>query len=183
MPIIYTYPKATPKATDLLIGTVVEDNSAATVTKGNPTVSFPISKVQSLFNMNTTDTTVALTTTQIKEAYSNPITLLAAPGADSVLNIQQISIYVEGGTVAFDSGYDFELTGPWATANDITIDKSIINVTANTKTSWVGIPASNYVMQTNSALVLSVPTENISNGNGLVYVNIIYKTQELSSSF
>ena len=106
--------------------------------------------------------------------------------SDPVITPMYVCLYtfqLDSLPLTFDSGYDFELTGPWATANDITIDKSIINVTANTKTSWVGIPASNYVMQTNSALVLSVGTENISNGNGLVYVNIIYKTQELSSSF
>ena len=50
MAIIYTYPSATPKASDKLIGTVTEDVGAVNVVKGNPTRSFPISSIQTLFN-------------------------------------------------------------------------------------------------------------------------------------
>ena len=184
MPIIYTYPQATPKAADLLIGTVIEEQTAANQTKGNPTRSFSISALQSLFSMDYTTVTVSLTDAQVKAAYSAPITLLAAPGANYVLDIERVAIYVDAGTAAFNFSHDLLLKGPWPTANNITVPKTdLINVAADTKAAWVNSPNSNWIMQQNAALILSNANANSANGNGRVYVNITYRSMPLSSSF
>ena len=65
MAIIYTYPTATPKATDKLIGTVTEDANAVNVVKGNPTRSFNISALQSLFNEDVVNVVVPVTATAV----------------------------------------------------------------------------------------------------------------------
>ena len=91
MAIIYTYPSATPKASDKLIGTVTEDVNAVNVVKGNPTRSFTLSAVQSLFNQDVVNVVVPVTATLLKTlTSSNKLTLLAAPGAGKALYIENI---------------------------------------------------------------------------------------------
>ena len=88
MAIIYTYPSATPKASDKLIGTVTEDVNAVNVVKGNPTRSFTLSAVQSLFNQDVVNVVVPVTATVFKTLTdAAPITLLAAPGTGKALDI------------------------------------------------------------------------------------------------
>jgi hypothetical protein len=48
MAIIYSYPTATPKASDLLIGTVTYDSASGTPVDGNPTRTFNIGDIANL---------------------------------------------------------------------------------------------------------------------------------------
>ena len=48
MAIIYSYPTATPKASDLLIGTVTYDSTSGTPVDGNPTRTFNIGDIADL---------------------------------------------------------------------------------------------------------------------------------------
>ena len=53
MAIIYSYPRATPKATDLIIGTVVHDEDAANPVEGMPTRTFTVADVAEFANKYT----------------------------------------------------------------------------------------------------------------------------------
>ena len=177
MAIIYTYPSATPKASDKLIGTVTEDVNAVNVVKGNPTRSFTLSAVQSLFNQDVVNVVVPVTATVFKTlTNAAPITLLAAPGAGKAYDVKNIIVYVDGGTTPFNTSQSPYINGP-NPGNDVAIDKAtVINVTATkilfkTKQSIEGA----HIMQQNAPLIINANGGTTTTGNGMLYFNITYK--------
>jgi hypothetical protein len=186
MAIIYTYPNATPKATDKLIGTVTEDTGAVNVVKGNPTRSFTISALQSLFNEDVVSVVVTITPAVFKTLEAGTdLTLLAAPGAGKALDIQRIIWYVDGGTIPFNTSADPYINGPWtgtntsiprATAINVTSTKALFNL-PNPTTS-----ADGYILQQNTALTLNANSSTTTTGNGVIYVNVTYKTVNTSAT-
>ena len=97
MAIIYTYPSATPKASDKLIGTVTEDVNAVNVVKGNPTRSFTLSAVQSLFNQDVVNVVVPITATVFKTKQS-------IEGAHIMQQNAPLIINANGGTTTTGNG-------------------------------------------------------------------------------
>lgn len=176
MAIIYTYPDATPKATDKLIGTVTEDVNAVNVVKGNPTRSFTLSGVQSLFNQDVVNVVVPVTATVWKTlTNAEPITLLAAPGAGKAYDIQGVIIYVDGGTTPFNTSADPYVTGPWPTEINPVPRATVFNVTS-TEVLWkYFIAQGQYIMQQNAPLQVTANSSTTTQGNGMVYFNITYK--------
>lgn len=65
MAIIYSYPQATPKASDLLIGTVTYDGTSAAPVDGNPTRTFSIGDIADLVSSYTLSSTQTGTTSTI----------------------------------------------------------------------------------------------------------------------
>ena len=65
MAIIYSYPQATPKASDLLIGTVTYDGTSAAPVDGNPTRTFNIGDIADLVSSYTLSSTQTGTTSTI----------------------------------------------------------------------------------------------------------------------
>jgi len=182
MAIIYTYPTATPKATDKLIGTVTEDANAVNVVKGNPTRSFNISALQSLFNEDVVNVVVPVTATVFKTLTdSTPITLLAAPGAGKALDIQQIILFVDAGSVAFNPSQDPDLAGP---TTFTAIPKGSTVCASTTDVLYkVGLSASPVgILVQNAALTLTANAGTTTTGNGMLYFNITYKTVNTSST-
>ena len=175
MAIIYTYPSATPKASDKLIGTVTEDVNAVNVVKGNPTRSFTLSAVQSLFNQDVVNVVVPVTATVFKTlTNSEPITLLAAPGAGKALDIQQIILFVDAGSIAFNPSQDPDLAGPTAFP---TIPKGNTVLASTTDVLYKPTPMSTPVgiLVQNTALTLTANGGTTTAGNGMLYFNITYK--------
>lgn len=181
MAIIYTYPSATPKASDKLIGTVTEDVNAVNVVKGNPTRSFTLSAVQSLFNQDVVNVVVPITATVFKGLTStNYLTMLAAPGAGKAYDIQQIIVYVNAGTQKFTALNSPFFYGPMGTLSNAVIPHAtVINANVSTDVLYKinsDIGDADYIMSQNTALELRTTQANDTTaGNGMIYVNITYK--------
>ena len=79
MAIIYSYPQATPKPADLLIGTVTYDGTGAYPVEGNPTRTFSVQDIADLASSYT------LTTQQ--NGTSSTLTLRSDAGSLSVVNL------------------------------------------------------------------------------------------------
>lgn len=179
MAIIYTYPDATPKATDKLIGTVTEDVNAVNVVKGNPTRSFTLSGVQSLFNQDMLSVVVPVTATVFKTLTdAAPITLLAAPGAGKAYAVDKIILFVDAGSVVFNSSQDPYINGPYTSTN-VKIPKGNTVLASTTDVLWTDQPntviGGDYVLQQNAALTLNANSGTTTAGNGMLYFNITYK--------
>ena len=188
MAIIYTYPTATPKATDKLIGTVTEDTGAVNVVKGNPTRSFTISALQSLFNEDVLNVVVPVTATQLKTVSSTgpvKLTLLAAPGAGKAYDIQGVMVFVDAGGVVFNAGQAYYINGPWAVTT-INFPAAILNATINTdvlhKVINIENAASTNALVQNAALELGTTGAALTTGTGMVYFSITYKIVNTSST-
>ena len=188
MAIIYTYPSATPKASDKLIGTVTEDVGAVNVVKGNPTRSFTISALQSLFNEDVVSTVVTIQPAIFKTLTStNFLTILAAPGAGKAYDIQQITVYVNAGTIAFAATSDPFFYGPMGTLDNAGIPRAtVINATASTDVLYKinsDIGDADYIMSQNTALELrTAQVAATASGNGIIYINVTYKTVNTSAT-
>ena len=101
MAIIYTYPVATPKGSDYLIGTVTYDASATNPTRENPTRQFRIADLAAVLPGNN------FTLSSIAQGNGSTIQLIDGSGALA-------------GTVARTAGTGIALTN--STANNIVID-------------------------------------------------------------
>jgi len=192
MAIIYTYPSATPKATDKLIGTVTEDVGAVNVVKGNPTRSFTLSAVQSLFNQDVVNVVVTIQPAVFKTlAAGTDLTLLAAPGAGKAYDVQDIVWYTNGGTIPFNTtagSGDIYIDGPWTSTSTGIPRATVINVTSTKilfhfadPTNPGGADAS-YIMQQNVPLVLNANGTTTTTGNGIIYISITYKIVNTSAT-
>ena len=182
MAIIYTYPSATPKATDKLIGTVTEDNNAVNVVKGNPTRSFTISALQSLFNEDVVSSTIKVPSASllaIDNTGSTSVTLLTAPAAGTAYDIQQLTAYMNVGSSAYLSGAALHIKGPWS-ATTVVVPQAFINTSTVTGDSLYKIAELNnlagYTMAQATALTLNSGSgTKFTTGNGILYINITYK--------
>ena len=188
MAIIYTYPSATPKASDKLIGTVTEDVNAVNVVKGNPTRSFTLSAVQSLFNQDVVNVVVPITATVFKTlTSSNYLTILAAPGAGKALDIQQIILFVDAGTTPFNATSDPYIEGPYSVNNGGIPRATVINAAASTNVLYKYLlwneTAGSYIIAQNTALEFkTAQVAKTTAGNGIIYISVTYKIVNTTAS-
>ena len=183
MAIIYTYPTATPKASDKLIGTVTEDVNAVNVVKGNPTRSFTLSAVQSLFNQDVVNVVVPVTATLLKTlTSSNKLTLLAAPGAGKALYIENIIMFVDAGTTPFTFTSDIDLAFASGGQSFEAIPLAQVNSTDDILYR-TGNSQTKFLLAQNEPLELTtVQVAKTTAGNGIVYFNLTYKTVNTTAS-
>ena len=185
MAIIYTYPSATPKASDKLIGTVTEDTGAVNVVKGNPTRSFTISALQSLFNEDVVNVVVPVTATIFKTlASGTDLTLLVAPGAGKAYAVDKIILFVDAGSEAFNTSADPIINGPW-TNNNNKIEKGVTVLASTTDVLYEINPNTDpnrNILQQNAALIIGANSGTTTAGNGILYFSITYKIVNTSST-
>jgi hypothetical protein len=146
MAIIYSYPRATPTASDLIIGTLLSDGSGE-----NPTKSFSISDIIGLVpaaGTGGTVTSVGLTNTDGKLVITNsPITTSGN---------MSINLYTTGGTPSSTTFYRGD--GQWATPPNATPILYTITSNANgPNTDIVLTPSSG-----SSSIVKLIPGNDIS---------------------
>jgi len=146
MAIIYSYPRATPTASDLIIGTLLSDESGE-----NPTKSFSISDIIGLVpaaGTGGTVTSVGLTNTDGKLVITNsPITTSGN---------MSINLYTTGGTPSSTTFYRGD--GQWATPPNTTpILYDITSVTNGPNTDIVLTPSEGA-----SSIVKLIPGNDIS---------------------
>lgn len=146
MAVIYSYPRATPTASDLIIGTLLSDASGE-----NPTKSFSISDIIGLVpaaGTGGTVTSVGLTNTDGKLIITNsPITTSGN---------MSINLYTTGGTPSSTTFYRGD--GQWATPPNTTpILYTITSVTNGPNTDIVLTPSEGA-----SSIVKLIPGNDIS---------------------
>jgi hypothetical protein len=146
MAVIYSYPRATPTASDLIIGTLLSDASGE-----NPTKSFSISDIIGLVpaaGTGGTVTSVGLTNTDGKLIITNsPITTSGN---------MAINLYTTGGTPSSTTFYRGD--GQWATPPNTTpILYTITSVTNGPNTDIVLTPSEGA-----SSIVKLIPGNDIS---------------------
>jgi len=146
MAVIYSYPRATPTASDLIIGTLLSDESGE-----NPTKSFSISDIIGLVpaaGTGGTVTSVGLTNTDGKLVITNsPITTSGN---------MAINLYTTGGTPSSATFYRGD--GQWATPPNTTpILYDITSVTNGPNTDLVLTPSEGA-----SSIVKLIPGNDIS---------------------
>ena len=103
MAIIYSYPQATPKASDFIIGTVTYDAASPNPERENPTRQFKIADLAAVLPGN------AFTLSSVAQGNGSTIQLADGTGALA-------------GTVAITAGTGISLTN--STANSIIIDNA-----------------------------------------------------------
>ena len=95
MAIIYTYPTATPTGSDNILGSRLNP-----VTEEQETVQFGIQAVSALSTNNYIEETFTLTNAQLTALQNTGVTLLAQPGANKVLKVLEVSVYLDFKTMA-----------------------------------------------------------------------------------
>ena len=173
MAIIYSYPTATPKISDLLIGTVTYDGTIANPVDGNPTRTFSIGDIADLVSGYTLSSQAAGTNANI--------ILTRSSGGTSVVNLIRgngISI-IDNGSNAITVGNTGVLsisTSNTAFVNSTPLATSTGNVTISSSLSATGTPGSgNYLRGDNkwSTPVTSIKTQNST------YINLTPSTETL----
>ena len=96
MAIIYTYPTATPTGSDNILGSRLNP-----VTEEQETVQFGIQAVSALSTNNYIEETFTLTNAQLTALQGTDVQLLAQPGANKVLKVLEVSVYLDFNTAAF----------------------------------------------------------------------------------
>ena len=96
MAIIYSYPSAAPQTGDYVIGTQYDQEL-----EKNRTVQFQVGQMVNLVTENYIETTITVTNAQLTALENTDVQLLAQPGANKVLKVLEVSVYLDFNTAAF----------------------------------------------------------------------------------
>ena len=160
MAIIYSYPTATPKASDLLIGTVTYDGTSGTPVDGNPTRTFNIGDIANLLGGYTLSSQAA--------GVNANIVLTSSLGAISAVNLLRgtgISISDNGsnGITLGNTGVLSIVASNSTFVSSTPVLSATGNVTISSSLSAVGTPSSsNYLRGDNrwSTPVTTITTQD-----------------------
>mgnify|MGYP003146387920 CR=1 FL=1 len=141
------------------------------------TKNVSIEQLQAFLAINTNTASVACTSAQLLTSYSAPVEIIAAPGANKVIDIISIMVYYNPGTTVFD------FSGFLNLKIDTVSFAQIADSTPNTATDLI----KHYQVLTgnvaqNTALKL-VAAANPTQGNGKIYFNVMYRILEVGASF
>ena len=162
-----SYPNIVPDGEDYLILT---DKTDALATK-----TATLNSISSFFASTSLQSTkVTLSTTQLLNLFSSPVTLIVAQGANTYIQIIRATVFFTYGTQAYDfvagageivleTGTDD--AGSWAGS----VYNSAVNVAYNSTL------IENVKLSANSALTIKALTQNPTQGNGTAIVNILYR--------
>ena len=157
MAIIYSYPQATPKASDLLVGTVTYDGTSSIPVDGNPTRTFKIGDIADLVSGYTLSS-------QASGVNAN-IVLTSNLGQISAVNLIRgngISISDNGsnGITLANTGV-LSITGSNTTfINSTPLSSSTGNVTVSSSLSAIGTPSSSNYLRGDNRWSTPVTTVN-----------------------
>ena len=123
-----------------------------------------IAQIQNLFGIDTLVAKVTVNTGSLLTLGNTSITLIAAPGANKVIDLISVSQYLDAGTAQYNFGIA-------QSANFATDLVSKIETGATTK-----------VIEQNTAVTLETAA-NPSQGNGTMFFNIMYRVLNVGASF
>tara|TARA_Y100001937_G_scaffold128828_1_gene208645 strand:+ start:3153 stop:3692 length:540 start_codon:yes stop_codon:yes gene_type:complete len=170
------YPNlVTPVASDYLILT---DEDANLMTK-----SCTLGAVQSLFGVDTLVAHVEVSSGRLLTLPAQSIDLIAAPGANKVLSIMNISLYMDVGS----QQYDFNQISPIGTTTGTQISAVPFNTVGNgfnaAADTVTNLPVqTTATMGVNEPLVLS-NNGAVTQGTGVAYFNILYRVLTVGTTF
>lgn len=165
------YPNVDPVLADYFVLTDANDDLS--------TKTCTLESVQSLFGLADTNVTVTVSSVLLNALWTQPLTLIAAPGSGYVLNIKNIILFMDAGSLVY--GFDGNAStavGTYSTGN-------IALATFNSATDIV-LPIFNggaAAIPENTALILTGAGTTSGAGNGVMYINITYQTLKLDSTF
>ena len=130
MAIIYTYPTATPTGSDNILGSRLNP-----VTEEQETVQFGIQAVSALSTNNYIEETFTITNAQLTALQNTDVQLLAQPGANKVLKVLEVSVYLDFNTAAFTFAQpiliQYKDDGSGSAGTIATIDKAFLQLAAD----------------------------------------------------
>ena len=176
---ISSYPQATPKGSDRVLGVqaYVEGDDS---TVGNPTKTFTINDINNLVPGSGGDSlyttrTVELTPAQMLSLNGGGILeLIPAPGAGKIIVVLEALLFLDYGGVA----YNFSGAGGRVTITYDTGDVGPFSLTniLNRTTDFYTNPTFDYLYpEVNKALTLRNTSATVTAGNSLVKFNIVYR--------
>ena len=174
------YPNlTTPVASDYLILTDLSDNL---VTK-----SCTLGDVQTLFGIDTSVAKVTVSSASLLALNTTAVTLVPAPGAGKVIDIMSIDQYLDAGNTVYDFGNNLEVkigasvfgTLSYQSANFATDLVSKIGMVITTSGAS---DSTTRVIDQNTAVTLETAA-NPTQGNGVMYFNVFYRTLTVGTSF
>ena len=163
------YSSITPTLSDYFVLTDSENNLN--------TKTCTIENLQTLFGLNTTSVTIAITETYLKVIAAQPHTLLPAPGDGYVYDVSSIvSLMIPGSTP-----YNFVNTLN-VTQGNIQEPLALNLLNATTKKVYKNDPSPAEFLPENTGITLG-GLASPSAGNGTLYIKITYRKLKLDSTF
>lgn len=166
------YPNlTTPVASDYLILTDLSDNL---VTK-----SCTLGDVQTLFGIDTSVAKVTVSSASLLALNTTAVTLVPAPGAGKVIDIITIDQYLDAGNTVYDFANNLEVK------IGATVFGTLTSQSANFVTDLVSkieTGGTTKVIDQNTAVTLTTAA-NPTQGNGVMYFNVFYRTLTVGTSF
>ena len=184
---ISSYPQATPKGSDRVLGVqayVEGDDSTA----GNPTKTFTINDINNLVPGIDGDSLyidTELTSAQILDLHNTPITIIPAQGAGTLVLIKSIYAKYTFGTTAYtkvSGGTGISITVSYtefSAANPVTIQPLVIN----TASDGIGLQIafgqvihqdSNWDIFNAPMVLCNLPNNPITGGDGTIKIRTYY---------
>ena len=138
-----------------------------------------IAQIQNLFGIDTLVAQVTVNTGSLLTLGNTPITLIAAPGANKVIDIISISQYLDAGTTPYQFGGVLEVK------IGATVFGTLSAQSANFATDLVSkieTGGTTKVIDQNTAVTLET-AGNPAAGNGTMFFNIMYRVLNVGASF
>ena len=175
MAIINTYPTATPKGADLLIGTQVKDD---TVTE-NSTKSFTVDAIKSFIaDSDIVNTAVTITSAQLGDlSGTNIIELIAAPGANKVIVPVSIVCFLDYATEAYNFSANLEIASGILGIGNLATTQ--LNASSQTYFA-VNLFDAGVVLRANNALNLFANNTTVDTGDSPLKINVAYRIVDFS---
>ena len=177
MAIIYTYPTATPTGSDNILGSRLNP-----VTEEQETVQFGIQAVSALSTNNYIEETFTITNAQLTALQNTNVQLLAQPGANKVLKVLEVSVYLDFNTAAFTFAQpiliQYKNDGSGSAGTIATIDKAFLQLGADAV--YMAQPASTRA-GINEAILISTSGAVGAGGNTSMKIKIRYQELDITS--
>jgi len=140
------------------------------------TKTVTLNTVKNLFQVSYNDVTIEVSAAEMKALLGSPKTLIAAPGAGKVLEVFSIFVYLDAGTTAFDFGDPVQVlqgAAQWANIPTSLLN-NVVDDAGHFQKDVVSCPI-------NTAITLQAQNANATVGNGIVKINIRYRTLDLQT--
>ena len=176
MAIINTYPTATPKGADLLIGTQVKDDN---ITE-NSTKSFSVDAIKSFIaSSDIVNTAVTITSEQLGDlSGTGSIELIEAPGANKVIVPISIVCFLDYATEAYNFSANLAITNKPA---DFLAELPTANLNATSDQYFAAdLFDAGVSFSDNVALNLNANNTTVNTGDSPLKINIAYRIVDFS---
>lgn len=175
MAIINTYPTATPKGADLLIGTQVKDDN---ITE-NSTKSFSVDAIKSFIaGSDIVNTVVTITSEQLGDlSGTDSIELIEAPGSNKIIVPVSIICFLDYATEAYNFSANLEITTKTSPLG--ALPTAQLNASGDTYFA-VDLFAAGITFEDNQSLNLFANSTTVSTGDSPLKINIAYRIVDFS---